>query len=61
MSRIPNSAIPHAWAEDSEHAREIRRSRGEEGPEARTVLTYAAIAGVAALGLGLLFRRLRHA
>src|SRR5690242_17236207 len=29
MSRIPNSAIPHAWAEDSEHAKEVRRARGE--------------------------------
>ena len=28
MSRIPNSAMPHAWAEDSEHAREVRRARG---------------------------------
>ena len=35
MSRIPNSAMPHAWADDSEHAEEVRRARGEvrdEGP-----------------------------
>ena len=61
MSRIPNSAIPHAWAEDSEHAKEVRRARGEEPPEARTVLAVAAMVGLAAFGLGLLFRRLRHA
>jgi hypothetical protein len=61
MSRIPNSAIPHAWAEDSEHAREVRRARGEEKPEGRHVLALAAVAGVAAFGLGLLFRRLRQA
>jgi hypothetical protein len=61
MSRIPNSAIPHAWAEDSDHAREVRRARGEEPPRARSVLAVAAAVGAAAFGLGLLFRRLRHA
>ena len=61
MSRIPNSAIPHAWAEDSEHAREVRRARGEESSEGWTVLAVAAVAGLAAFGLGLLVRRLRHA
>jgi len=61
MSRIPNSAIPHAWAEDSEHAKEVRRARGEEPPEGRTVLAVAAMVGLAAFGLGMLFNRLRHA
>ena len=61
MSRIPNSAIPHAWAEDSEHAKEVRRERGEEPMEGRSVLALAAIAGLAAFTLGMLFKRLRHA
>jgi len=30
MSNIPSSAMPHAWAEDSPHAREVRRARGLE-------------------------------
>jgi hypothetical protein len=60
MSRIPNSAIPHAWAEDSEHAQEVRRARGEvqSGP---SWLQAAAIAGLALAGLWLLFGRPRHA
>jgi hypothetical protein len=60
MSRIPNSAMPHAWAEDSEHAEEVRRARGEvhDGP---SWLPIAAIAGVAVFGLALLFGRRRHA
>ena len=61
MSRIPNSAIPHAWAEDSEHAREVRRARGEQGTDRGKVLTIAAVVGLTAFGLGLLFNRLRHA
>lgn len=60
MSRIPNSAIPHAWAEDSEHAKQVRRERGE-GRERPSWLTLAAITAVAAVGLGLLFGRRGHA
>ena len=59
MSRIPNSAMPHAWAEDSEHAEEVRRARGEV--QERSWLPLAAIAGVAVFGLALLFGRRRHA
>lgn len=60
MSRIPNSAIPHAWAEDSEHAQEVRRARGEvqDGP---SWLTLAAVAGLAFVGFRLLFARRGHA
>ena len=61
MSRIPNSAIPHAWAEDSEHAEEVRRARGEVQDEWPSWLQLAAIAGVAVVGLTLLFGRRRHA
>jgi hypothetical protein len=61
MSRIPNSAIPHAWAEDSEHAEEVRRARGEVQDEGPSWLQLAAIAGVAVFGLTLLFGRRRHA
>ena len=61
MSRIPNSAIPHAWAEDSEHAEEVRRARGEVRGEGPSWLQLAAIAGVAVFGLNLLFGRRRHA
>ena len=60
MSRIPKSAIPHAWAEDSEHAEEVRRARGEVH-DRPSWLQLAAIAGVAAFGLTLLFGRRRHA
>jgi len=60
MSRIPNSAIPHAWAEDSEHAHEVRRARGEES-EGPTWLQLAAIAGLAFVGFKLLFDRRSHA
>ena len=52
MSRIPNNAMPHAWAEDSEHAKELRRARGEE-TEGPSWLTMAAVAGVAYLGFKL--------
>jgi len=61
MSRIPNSAIPHAWAEDSEHAQEVRRARGEEPDEAPSWLQLAAVAGLAYVGFKLLFGRRRHA
>jgi hypothetical protein len=60
MSRIPNSAMPHAWAEDSEHAEEVRRARGEVH-DRPSWLQLAAIAGVAVFGLTLLFGRRRHA
>ena len=61
MSRIPNSAMPHAWAEDSEHAEEVRRSRGESGDGLPAWLQVAAVAGVAYLGFKLLFGHRRHA
>ncbi len=61
MSRIPNSAMPHAWAEDSEHAEEVRRARGEVQDKRPSWLQLAAIAGVAFVGFGLLFRRRSHA
>ncbi|HYD23312.1 MAG TPA: hypothetical protein VEB68_00835 [Croceibacterium sp.] len=61
MSRIPNSAIPHAWAEDSEHAEDVRRARGETDNEGPSLLMVAAIAGLALLGAKLLFGRRRHA
>ncbi len=61
MSRIPNSAMPHAWAEDSEHAEEVRRARGEVQDNRPSWLQLAAIAGVAFVGFGLLFRRRGHA
>jgi hypothetical protein len=61
MSRIPNSAMPHAWAEDSEHAREVRRARGEEAEGAPPLLIAAVVAGAAYLGFKLLFGRRSHA
>jgi hypothetical protein len=61
MSRIPNSAMPHAWAEDSEHAREVRRARGEEDDGTPPLLIAAVVAGAAYLGFKLLFGRRRHA
>ena len=61
MSRIPNSAMPHAWAEDSEHAREVRRARGEEDEGTPPLLIAAVVAGAAYLGFKLLFGRHRHA
>lgn len=61
MSRIPSSAMPHAWAEDSEHAREVRRARGEEDDGPPPLLIAAAVAGVAYIGFKLLFGRRSHA
>ena len=53
--------MPHAWAEDSEHAEEERRSRGESGDGLPAWLHVAAVAGVAYLGFKLLFGHRRHA
>jgi len=61
MSNIPNSAMPHAWAEDSEHAREVRRARGEESEGPPPLLIAASLAGVAYVGFKLLFGRRSHA
>ena len=61
MSRIPSSAMPHAWAEDSEHAREVRRARGEEDDGPPPLLIAAVVAGAAYLGFKLLFGRRSHA
>ena len=61
MSRIPSSAMPHAWAEDSEHAEEVRRARGEIDDSGPSWLQLAALAGVAYVGYKLLFGRHRHA
>jgi len=61
MSRIPSSAMPHAWAEDSEHAKEVRRARGEESDGPPPLLIVAAVAGAAYLGFKLLFGRRSHA
>jgi hypothetical protein len=61
MSRIPNSAMPHAWAEDSEHAEEVRRARGEVQDEGPSWLQLAAVAGIAFVGFKLLFGRRSHA
>lgn len=62
MSRIPNSAIPHAWAEDSEHAKEVRRERGEGGSaQSSRMLKIAAVGGLALVALGLIRGRFRHA
>ena len=61
MSRIPNTAMPHAWAEDSEHAEEVRRARGEVDDEGPSWLQLAAVAGLAYLGLRLLIGRRSHA
>lgn len=53
--------MPHSWAKDSEHAEEVRRARGEGGPEGSSVLKIAAIAGLAYFGLKLIFGSRRHA
>jgi len=61
MSRIPNSAIPHAWAEDSDHAKEVRRARGEAGGALNRMLWLAAMTGLALAAAGFLGARLRKA
>jgi hypothetical protein len=61
MSNIPSSAMPHAWADDSEHAKEVRRARGEEREGTPPLLIVAAVAGAAYLGFKLLFGRRGHA
>ena len=53
--------MPHAWAEDSEHAEEVRRARGEVRDEGPSWLQLAAVAGIAYVGFKLLFGRHRHA
>lgn len=53
--------MPHAWAEDSEHAEEVRRARGEGGHEMPSWLQWAAVAGVAYVGFKLLFGHRHHA
>ena len=53
--------MPHAWAEDSPHAEEVRRARGEVRDEGPSLLALAAVAGVAYLGFKLLFGRRSHA
>lgn len=60
MSRIPNSAMPHAWADDSPHAEDVRRARGgkDEGP---SWLKWAAVAGAAYIGLRLFLGHRSHA
>lgn len=62
MSRIPNSAIPHAWAEDSDHAKDVRHERtAGESREAGQMLKIAAISGLALIALRLVSRRLASA
>jgi len=53
--------MPHAWAEDSEHAEEVRRARGEVEDEGPSWLQLAAVAGLAFVGFKLLFGRRGHA
>ena len=61
MSNIPSSAMPHAWAEDSPHAREVRRARGEERGEWSTGAKIAGGLGLAWLLLKLLRGSRGHA
>lgn len=64
MSTIPNSAIPHAWSDESEHAQEVRRARGENdggAPSGGKMLKFAAVAGLSLMALKLVTRRLRSA
>ena len=61
MSNIPSSAMPHAWAEDSEHAEEVRLARGEVDDDGPSWLHLAAVAGLAFVGFKLLFGRRGHA
>ena len=53
--------MPHAWAEDSDHAEEVRRARGEVRDEGPSWLQLAAVAGIAFVGFRLLFGRRGHA
>ena len=52
--------MPHAWAEDSAHAEEVRRARGEVH-DRPSWLQLAAVAGLAFVGFTLLFARRSHA
>ena len=61
MSNIPSSAMPHAWAEDSEHAKEVRRARGEEKDQLSPLVVAGLVAGAVYFGFKLLFGRGRHA
>lgn len=61
MSRIPNAAMPHAWAEDSEHAEQVRRERASGSRTVPFWLQFAALAGVGYLGLKLMFGHRDHA
>ena len=53
--------MPHAWADDSEHAEEVRRARGEVRDEGPSWLQLAAVAGIAFVGFRLLYGRRGHA
>ena len=53
--------MPHAWADDSEHAEEVRRARGEVRDDGPSWLQLAAGAGIAFVGFRLLFGRRGHA
>ena len=53
--------MPHAWAEDSQHAEEVRRARGEARDESSSALKIAAAVGLAFIAFRVLFGRRRHA
>ena len=61
MSRIPNSAMPHAWAEDSDHTAQARGSRGKRSDERPSWLQLGVLVGLAYLGLKFAFGFRRHA